>query len=174
MSESDTIRAAEIMADIRSGMTNDELMNKYRLSAKGLARAFRELGEARAVEPNECCQGSERSDDAIIVDEKRRLERNRVAAYMAIYERQDLEIRGLVRDITERGVGIKGIKAAQGETKTFLITPDEFVEVDPFQFEAICRWVLETPDGEYASGYEITDIGEKDLKELRKMIKLIG
>ena len=103
----------------------------------------------------------------------RRLARKSVPSYMAIYERQDLTIHGSVRDITEHGVGIKGISASQGETKTFVITPDEFVEVDPFEFEAICRWALETPDGEVASGFEITAIADKDLHELRKMINLI-
>lgn len=173
MSEKRSIEATEIVADIRSGMTHAELMKKYRLSAKGLRSALKKLGEDRPVDSVEVGEGSEPYDDTIIIESRRKLVRNAIATYMAVYERQDLTIHGSVRDITEGGVGIKGIRAAEGETKTFVVTPDEFVEVDPFEFKAICRWVLETPDGDYATGFQITEIAEKDLQELRKMVKLI-
>lgn len=173
MSEKRTIRATDIVTDIRDGMTHAELMNKYRLSSQGLQNALKRLGETQSVPPEGLSEDSGGYDDTVIIEDSRRLKRKLVPAHMAIYERHDLGIMGIVRDITERGVGIKGITATEGEIKTLVITPDEFVEVDPFEFEAVCRWVLETPDGERASGFEITAIGEKDLRELKKMINLI-
>ncbi len=173
MSEKRTIKATDIVKDIRDGMTHAELMNKYRLSSKGLRNALKKLGETRAVNLHANCEGSEGYDDTIIIEDLRKRVRKPAPSHMAIYERHNLGIQGIVRDITENGVGIKGITATVGELKTFLITPDEFVEMDPFEFEAVCRWVLETPDGEHASGFEITAIGENDLRELKKMINLM-
>lgn len=173
MSEKRKIRATDIVTDIRDGMTHAELMNKYRLSSTGLQNALKKLGETLTVDPDRLGENTEGYDDTVIIEDLRRLTRRPVPSHMAIYERHDLGIQGIVRDITEHGVGIKGITATEGELKTFVITPDDYVEVDPFGFEAVCRWVLETPDGEHASGFEITAIAEKDLRELRKMINLI-
>jgi hypothetical protein len=48
-----TINAKEALSDIRSGMTPDELMQKYRLSSKGLDALFRKLEGAGLLQKNE-------------------------------------------------------------------------------------------------------------------------
>jgi hypothetical protein len=48
-----TINAKEAVSDIRSGMTADELMQKYRLSAKGLDVLFGKLVQAGLLHENE-------------------------------------------------------------------------------------------------------------------------
>lgn len=48
-----TINAKEAVSDIRLGMTSDDLMQKYRLSAKGLDALFRKLVGAGLLHENE-------------------------------------------------------------------------------------------------------------------------
>lgn len=48
-----TINAKEAVADIRSGMTSSELMQKYRVSAKGLQALSRKLVDAGLLHENE-------------------------------------------------------------------------------------------------------------------------
>jgi hypothetical protein len=48
-----TINAKEAVADIRSGMASSELMQKYRVSAKGLDALFRKLVDANLLHENE-------------------------------------------------------------------------------------------------------------------------
>ncbi len=48
-----TINAKEAAADIRSGMTSSDLMQKYRVSAKGLEVLFRKLVDAGLLRENE-------------------------------------------------------------------------------------------------------------------------
>lgn len=48
-----TINAKEAAADIRSGMTSSDLMQKYRVSAKGLEVLFRKLVDAGLLHENE-------------------------------------------------------------------------------------------------------------------------
>jgi hypothetical protein len=48
-----TINAKQAAADIRSGMTSSDLMQKYQVSAKGLEVLFRKLVDARLLHENE-------------------------------------------------------------------------------------------------------------------------
>lgn len=47
------LRAKDVVADIRAGMSQAELAKKYRLSPKGLASMFRKLVRSRAVSKSE-------------------------------------------------------------------------------------------------------------------------
>ncbi len=52
------VSAKEVLKDLRSGMTQDAMMHKYRLSAQGLANLFEQLVEAGLVAESELDQGS--------------------------------------------------------------------------------------------------------------------
>jgi hypothetical protein len=52
------VSAKEVLKDLRSGMTQDAMMHKYRLSAQGLANLFEQLVEAGLMAESELDQGS--------------------------------------------------------------------------------------------------------------------
>jgi len=166
-----TIKAKDIVTDIRSGMTDAELMDKYQLSAKGLESLFQKILEAKAMQPAEFYDRKPRRDDTVALENLRRSPRNYLAFPLPIVEAPDFENEGTVVDINEHGLQVSGIEATAGDTKDFLIRADELQEIYPFGFQAICRWAKKEPDGTPVAGFEITDIPEGSLQELRKLIR---
>lgn len=94
----------------------------------------------------------------------------RIPYAVPIYEKDDLEKNGVLRDITEKGVGVRGLKVTAGQKRTFVIAPPDFLDIDPLVFEAKCCWVKQEGKGQYVSGFEITTISNSTLRELRKLI----
>ena len=77
-----------------------------------------------------------------------------------------------ILDITEKGLQLTGLLAEVGQYRSLLIRADEFHDIFPFAFDALCKWV-EYEDGENGVGFEIVDISETGLNELRKLIRLL-
>jgi len=169
------ISAKDIINDIRGGMTDSELMDKYRLSIKGLQSIFRKLEAVRAIKPSELYGRFPGFDDTIEVDQVRRQLREYLELSLPIYETERPEKIGSVRDISMRGIGAKGIQASPGEVKTLVINPVDLLSIDPFSFEAICRWVRrDGPNRDYVAGFEITVISEDHEKRLRDLVSKIS
>ena len=63
------IKAGEAVRDIRSGMTDSELMGKYGLSAKGLQSLFLKLLDAKAMTHAEMSQRREIYHDTTIIQQ---------------------------------------------------------------------------------------------------------
>jgi hypothetical protein len=61
------ISAAEMVKDIRAGLTDLELMNKYNLSPKGLQSAMRKLLEARFITQAEYDWRPSEYDDTVAI-----------------------------------------------------------------------------------------------------------
>lgn len=167
------IKARELVMHIRNGVSDAELMEEYKISAKGLQSAYQQLLEANAVTEEDLVGRSPGFEDTVTVEDTRRLHRTKVRTILPVYETRNLELKGTVRDINEKGVGIRGIPSIQGEMKELVIASDDFVEIDPFVFEAECRWTRKGDDGEYESGFEITRITEASSQELRKLIQFL-
>ena len=85
----------------------------------------------------------------------------------------NLDKMGLVRNISEKGVGIKGFEVGVEETVEFVIVPTEFIDIDPIVFRANCRWVKKDDDGEFISGFQITDLSVGGLTELKKLLRFV-
>ncbi len=101
--------------------------------------------------------------------------RHEVDFEVLIYEASRPEIHGTVRDISEEGVGVAGIEANRGEVKTLVVLGDELGEFSSFEFEAYCRWrFAEAEIGTYLTGFAISKISENDLRQLRKLLRLIA
>jgi len=168
------IRASEIVRHIRSGMTDGELMQRYGLSQRGLHKLFQKLLEAKAISRRELYGRSalfrKRLDDL----RARAARRVEVSVPLWIHEVESAR-QGLVRDLSERGMRVAGIKAYTGEEKTFELPVDMFLGFDPLRFTARCVWV-ETKGKlmEYwVGGYEIAQISENDRDVLRKLVSIL-
>lgn len=162
-----------IVFDIRSDVSNAELMAKYNLSPKQLRHTFDLLLESKAVNPDELRDDFSPSPEDLESTNHRKQDRYYLDFDLPIVETGPPEIDGRVRDITEKGVGVIGIPSEVGEIKTFLVLHDEFVLIEPFLFRAKCRWAKQEADGRHSAGFEITSISDKDLQDLKQLIHLV-
>ncbi len=165
------IRAKDVVNDIRAGMDDASLMEKYRLSAKGLQRIFEKLVEGKFVTQRDLDARMGLQDDTADIEDLREFPRNYPVLSVSVYEGRRGGTQGTVRDITEKGVGIVGIEAQVDEEKTFFIDTGRLSEFDTIQFDATCRWIKwDCAERQYVAGFEITRISEDALEELREMI----
>lgn len=189
---------SRVLRDLCSGMDDTALMEKHNLSYTELRALYGEMfhsgmfGQAvhqnfgRTSEP-EKGKGANGSSRAGLKSssssagarklfsssekESRVFDRHGLDFVIPVYDIQFPEVHGRVRDINEEGLGVTGISAGIHDVKTLVVLGDEFGEVAPFEFEAVCKWVKrDVADGRSLAGFRITNISEYDLQELRKLI----
>ncbi len=174
-----SIRAKDVVRDIRDGRTDAELTDKYKISLAELRFLFKKLVALKAISRAEAHgrlpqEESRPSQDSIGVESLRALPRHAAPFPIPIYDGRNPQVVGTVKDIHEKGVGIAEIEATVGETRTFVVLGDEFVaiEFNTFSFDGICRWT--SPGKEHhpaLAGFEISHISARDMTELRKLIR---
>lgn len=174
MSEKRKIKAKEIVVDIKSGMSDEDLMEKYNVSEKGLKSIFQKLIDAGSIEQSQLEERIPPDRLKTYGEKPRDLHRNYVFVKLPIYELENLLHEGQVVDITEGGLQILGIEAKVGEKKGFLIQADYFADVFPFSFEAECKWATQEKDGRWRAGFKILSISDTGLEELRKLIRMLS
>jgi hypothetical protein len=168
------INAKEIVDDLRSGNSDSELMEKYDLSPKALQAICRKLVARQAISQSELYQRSplfrERADQI----RARKSPRAGLSIHIPIYDLQ-ASATGLLRDISETGLRVAGIESNVGETKTFQIPIDTFMQTDPLLVVTKCKWVkTKGKNRKYpVAGFEIMDLSAKDRKSIREFIKLL-
>lgn len=167
------INAKEIVKDIRSGMSDEGLMAKFKLQKTGLAVVFDKLVEARVMTAAELQQRFvPRGVDEFLPAEFRFLPRTDLDFPLPIHDRTDPDVVGVVNDMSDTGVGIRGIRAEVGEVKEFVIPADELFQIAPIEFDAQCRWMSEDPaDGGYLGGFEIVDLLSGSIGDLQMIIQ---
>lgn len=164
----------EMVRDIRSGMTDFELMEKHDLSPRGLQRAFDGLLQSGEIDQAEL-DSRLLSYDSVTVQSLRNLPRYFLAVAVDVFELGHPETKGVLRDITENGVGIAGIKAKPGTVKTFTIPSENFIDEGPILFDAKCVWATpQSWDQEAGAGFQIVKISEKSLQDLRELIRSLA
>lgn len=168
------ISAADFVDDIRSGMSQVAIMEKYALSSKGLVSAYQKLVSAGILQPEEVLENRDRVE-IDVVEELRREPRCYLDFELPVIDVAASEIQGRVKDITVRGLGVIGIPAEVDEVKTFMVYHERFALIKPFLIEARCRWAKrEGRNGHCTAGFEITNMSEDDLEQLRKLVKIIS
>ena len=166
-----TIKASEIVRDLRSGMSDHEIMEKYRLSIRGLESIFRKLEAARAVKRSDLYGRLPAFEDTVNLATMRKLPRHFLTLALRIYEASNPANQGELLDLTVKGVGVRGLDVQAGKTTNLVIVSGGFVDLRDISLEAVCRWSRKDKDGCWAAGFEITSIAEPDLKNLQKLIR---
>ena len=167
------IRSRDLIRDIRSGKTASELMGKYRISSKGLRSAFRKLLNRGAITQGELDARLNLYGVAAGATGLRKVPRKRISKCLWAYDACDPFEASPIRDISEKGVCIDGIRTKIGETKTFMVRLGVLERHSTFIFEAKCRWTggEAEHDGELIAGFEITSISPGDLRVLQKALQ---
>jgi len=169
------IKGRDFVRDMRAGLSNADLMHKYKLSVKGLSNVFNKLLEANAIKPSEIFRRSMLSPDTsdLRVFPVRLLSRRQVGSPLPVYVYDEAwqERVGLVTNLGEGGIGIEGMEAKLDQVRIFVIPAGEVPGVGKIIFEAQCRWAGYNERSEVCeSGHQITSISEVSLAELRKLI----
>ncbi len=176
MSPKQRISSSEFVQDVRSGMSYSELLEKYKLSPNRIQRIFRGLIDGQMMTLDELGGRYALFDDTVqhCIQSVRLLFRHVVNFVLPICEKEKPKTLGIVLDITEGGVGLKGIETTTGEFKNFAIPANKFFDVAQVEFRAQCRWMnREESTGKCIGGFEITNISPGGSVELRKLVQLI-
>jgi hypothetical protein len=167
------IEAKDLIFDIRAGMTDSQLMEKYRLTYRGLKSALNKLLNVQAIDPEEL-NDKFPLYEVITADDMRQLVKPPFPLPVTIYESHRSDEKGVIRHVSEQGIGIKGLEARVGETKHLVLDATEFAALELISFYAQCRWVKRKDSGEYFAGFEIVRISKEGFEELKKMIQLLS
>ena len=177
MSSKRTIRVKDIAHDIRAGMTDAALMQKYQLTPKGLDTVFTRLLETQALTFSELQKRSPAFDaDSSYVPSSsfRSSPRDEIGFPLAVYDKKNPAARGIVTDISENGLGMRGMKIAVNEIRTLVVRADDLFQMEPIECEAICRWVKPSHDvRNYVGGFEIQCFLSGDLKTLQNLLQAL-
>ncbi|MGO9570761.1 MAG: hypothetical protein ACLP5H_24815 [Desulfomonilaceae bacterium] len=165
------IKGRDLLLDIRSGMTDAQLMDKYEMSFQALHDAFEQLLQAKVISRRELRSRLVAAGGTTPSDATRRLPRHYPVCQIPIYDAKDPAKRGIVRDLTPVGLGIIGIKAKLDEVRTFLIAPGGMISEGNIVLDAKCRWVKKEDRGRYLTGFQVTEITRENSENLRRLIE---
>ena len=173
MSTKRTIKTIEVVSDIRSGMNNRQLIGKYKVSVNSLHNLLRKLVNFKALQISEAQVLLSSIPEELAVKERRKEGRHYVFVPIPIYDVNNLLDEGQVMDLSDGGFRITRLESKIGEKREFLIQADYFARVPPLCFKADCRWVSQTEEESWFTGFQITSISDGDLMELRKIISML-
>ena len=172
MSQKRQINVRDFVNDVRAGLNDVELMERHLLSAKGLHRAFEKLVLKGILLQAELDEREQPYFDTVFFRNMRVLSRHHLVVPLPVYEASQFpHVYGMVRDITETGIGVTGIHAEVDEIKTLSIHPDTFLQIEPFTFRAQCRWTESEAKGHFMAGFEIVEISQKNRERLSALIQ---
>jgi signal transduction histidine kinase/ActR/RegA family two-component response regulator len=171
MSPQRKIKAAEIIRDIRDGMSDSGLMEKYKLSAKGLQNLFRQIVDARIMQPSEIFGRTPSYDNWVLLENLRTLPRQPLYLPIPVHVMDRPEIQGTVEEMTERGMRVRDIGAGIDESRTFVLNVDHCFSTHPIVLDTKCRWSGgNSANGTLVAGFEIMDVLQGDLKGLLAVV----
>lgn len=196
MSNTETI-GNKILQDLHVGMSDNALMEKYRLSYSELRGLYKSLFDTGLLGPahepelmtSQSVAGPRGlsgrrifsgSDSSFLLppdldENNRKTDRYDLDFDMPVYEAERPDIQGRVVDITENGAKLTGVHAEVGSAITIVALGDTFGDIAPFEFQALCKWIEDKePHGNCTGGFEITEISEESLLELRKLVRSIN
>jgi len=164
-------RVESMVDDIKTGLSLSGFAKKYQLSVRATFDTLKQLVDDGIMTKGELAALFERDSAALMGDRFRAGERNYPTLMVSVLDRGNNGNLYVVRDISERGLRVDGIKANVGDTRNLAIVGDALGQVVPFEFEAECRWVGHVDSGgETCAGFRITRISDEDLVRLRKFI----
>jgi PilZ domain len=167
------ISARQVVQDIRSGTTVMEMLQKYELTSNELRRLLDKLLHSRLLDQRELDSWSTLNHEITVIRGVRQDSRLPIDFPLRVQDYDHPYKQGIVRNLSQNGIGVLGIKARVGETRTLVVRLNGIADCRSVRFEAKCRWVLqsETEGQECIAGFEITGIEDVALNELRKVLR---
>ena len=173
MSTKRKIKAIEIVSDIRLGMTNPQLMDKYKVSEANLSHIFKMLIDTHSIEQSELEQLLSPPPAKLDISNGIPVHEHYMFRRLPIHDIKNPINKGIIADISERNLTISGVSANAGDTMEFFVHTDYFADVSPFAFEAQCQWASSAEDGNLYSSFDITSISKEGLNEIRRIVRAL-
>ncbi|AFM26209.1 PilZ domain-containing protein [Desulfomonile tiedjei] len=167
------INIHRIAEDIRVGLTKSQLMQKYHLSARGLRWISMTLISSGAIAWWEIYDSLCANYEDLIPDRLRQTRRYPLPFHCPVHEADNPHVVGQLRDVSENGLGVVGMRARTGDTKNLVIQGDEFGEFASFSLESTCRWITKDQRGVFVAGFEISHISIGNLKEFELLLHIV-
>jgi hypothetical protein len=167
------ISARQVVEDIRSGTAVMDLLQKYKLTSGELRRLVDKLLHSRLLDQRELESWSTLNHEITVIRGVRQDSRITIDFPLRVQDCGHPYKQGIVRDLSQKGIGVLGIKARVGETRTLVVRLNGIGDCCAVKFEAKCRWVIQTEaEGqECLAGFEITGIDNAALNKLRKVLR---
>jgi hypothetical protein len=164
----------QIIKDIRSDLIDSEIMQKHGISAKELQKIYQDLLKSNSVELAELYCRPVLWDNSVSSEHQREFPRLLLAFVLPVHDALNPEMKGIVGDLTERGMKLEGILAEVGEKRQFVVNPSKLGQMAPIEFEAECRWMTKEGQNERpVGGFQITRISDDALGQLRNFISFL-
>jgi hypothetical protein len=155
-------------------MIDSEIMLKYRITARELRAVYRQLFETKAVDIAELYCRPVYWDNNVDLEPRREFPRLLLAFILPVHDAEEPDLRGIVADVTEKGMRLEGMETEVGQKRKLVVNPSRFGDLDPIEFEAECRWnSTDGRDNRPVAGFQITQISEASLQELRRFIRFV-
>ncbi len=171
------IVSSQILQEIRSGMGDAELKEKYKLSPKGLVRLLERLVDSKLISHSELSDRSGAYRNKVGRIYGRSHVRAHITVPIPVYDIGSVgsSAIGLLRDISQEGFRIAGIESNVGEVKTFQLPLDMFMQAHPLILVGECSWV-NTRIGNrnyWVAGYRMETVTETDADAIAKFIDFL-
>lgn len=159
-----------IVKDIRSGITDSQIMTKYHLSSRGLKSLFRKLLDSQAITPFEYTEWAGFFGNSVELNDVRLFNRETLDFQLPVHEAGNLRIKGQILNLSETGIGVWGIPTEVGQDKTLMVP----VKGATVVAVARCHWkkVGQRP-GESVAGFEIVKVLQGNWESLVQRIQLL-
>ncbi|MBM4328520.1 MAG: PilZ domain-containing protein [Deltaproteobacteria bacterium] len=169
-----TIKAKDLIRDIKSRFSATELMRRYKLSPAQVETILKEL-EKKVTRPADLYPRSWSTNHRLSNDRTRTRARHEVNMRLPALDLNFPAIEGLVKDISPGGVKVSGIEVRLGQERSLLIRPDETLGIKPILFDARCRWVSRKGEGMLCeAGFQIEHISEENLRNFNMLAETIA
>lgn len=167
------IKANKIVADIRAGMSDFELMAEYEVSIQDLEKVLDKLVDAERIRKAELEERNPFFDDPANRLQTRRSPRTYLRLPVEIHDITDPERTGLVTDLSEDGFRTVGLISVVGKESMFLIGSSQVPR--KIEIRAKCVWAKGGGrDGcQREAGFKIAHVSDEDLREIRRLIGLL-
>jgi hypothetical protein len=166
-------RASRIIQDFLSGMQVENIATRNGFSVGRFLQIMRRAVSLQLWHPPDLAMETEKTPFQEANRERRQCLRIRCPVLTAqVREVCCPEREGTILDISEKGIGVRGISAEVDDERTFLISESDFDLPDPIVMTCTCRWTdkAQHPDLGQSAGFEITAISESDDRHLRSWI----
>lgn len=176
MSGKQVVLGDDFVKDLRGGMVDQELMKKYNLTPRGLGTLFRNLVNAEVIGFRELIRiASGQLNLPEMIAELRIRDRKELEFLLPIADAEQPENVGLVYDISDDGVGTRGLKTDVHEIMTLMIPADDYFRVEPVIFKGVCCWVEPKKDRwESAAGFRVEKLVRGSLTGLQDIIRALN
>lgn len=170
-----TIKASEVIADIRAGASNLELMAKYHLSWERLQHVLKQLVNQKALR---LCELEERGayyDDPLNRWLTRGTYRARLRIPVPVRDLGHAANQGCIIDLSEKGFRAIGFAVNVNERKSFLVKAADVSTVSNFSLNATCKWakVHENRRRVREAGFSISEGSDAILSNIRQLMRTL-